>query len=648
MPEADAFDDDQRALRIAVFAKQVPVPDSLELGPDGRLRREGLVLEMNPYCRRAVAKGVALARSSDGSCTAFTLGPPSAEDVLREAIAWGADEGVHLCDTAFAGSDTLATARALAAALRREGLFDLVLVGQASVDGGTGQVGPQLAELLDLPFASGARRMRVAGDVLHLGLEHEDGWEEVEMAIPAVVSVAERLCAPCKAPAEARAAVPAGRIRRVTAARLGGGPWGEAGSPTKVGATRALQDRRERRVLSGDLASQVTTALRMLAHRGALAGPATPSSEPDPSGWGTALPAGRDIGPPAEQPVTSTTKTPGDPWPAVAVLLQPDRPRAAAELLGAATRLAAQLDGGVLALLVPPAVGPAWPDREVSARLGALGADEVLRITARQTAAPLAAEDVAAALARWAPTNHARVLLAESSTFSREVAARTAAALGAGLIADAVAVDIVDSTLVARKSAFSGSLLADVTCTSPVQLVTVRPGVLTQAPSAGTAARVSCLQAHPRGRQQRRLLRQDDESDALGRAEVVVGIGRGVHPTEYADVQAFSTILRAELAATRKVTDQGWLPRYRQVGITGRSISPRLYVAIGLSGAANHMLGVRGAGTILAINADASAPVFQLCDVGILGDWREAIALLTSCLRAETAVPDIGNAPTPR
>ncbi len=72
---------------------------------------------MNPYCRRAVAHGVTLARQTGGSCTVFTLGPPEAEDVLREAVAWGADGGVHLCDDAFAGSDTLATARALAAAL---------------------------------------------------------------------------------------------------------------------------------------------------------------------------------------------------------------------------------------------------------------------------------------------------------------------------------------------------------------------------------------------------------------------------------------------------------------------------------------------------------------------------------------------------
>src|SRR5436190_12522145 len=145
-------------VRIAVLVKQVPKFEEMELGPDGRLRRDGIGLEMNPYCRRAVSKAVELAAARDGShVSVFTLGPPAAEDALREAIAWGLArgvdiEGVLITDTAFAGSDSLITASALACALAHEGAFDLVLAGRNSVDADTGQVGPELAELLDLPF----------------------------------------------------------------------------------------------------------------------------------------------------------------------------------------------------------------------------------------------------------------------------------------------------------------------------------------------------------------------------------------------------------------------------------------------------------------------------------------------------------------
>ena len=96
-----------------------------------------------------------------------------------------------------------------------------------------------------------------------------------------------------------------------------------------------------------------------------------------------------------------------------------------------------------------------------------------------------------------------------------------------------------------------------------------------------------------------------------------------------------AALLGAELAATRKVTDKGWAPRARQVGITGRSIAPRLYVALGLSGKFNHMVGVRAAGTILAINNDPGALVFAQCDIGIVGDWHEVVPALAAALREE-------------
>src|SRR6266571_4813287 len=133
-----------KPLRIAALVKQVPRFEEMQLGPDGRLKREGIELFMNPYCLRAVSKGVELAHKTGGSCTVISLGPPAAEDVVRWGVAGGADRGILISDPVFAGSDTLATARALAAALTKEGPFDLILVGKNSVDADTGQVGPGL------------------------------------------------------------------------------------------------------------------------------------------------------------------------------------------------------------------------------------------------------------------------------------------------------------------------------------------------------------------------------------------------------------------------------------------------------------------------------------------------------------------------
>jgi electron transfer flavoprotein alpha subunit len=604
-------------LRIATLVKQVPVAESLELGPDGRLRRDGTTLEMNPYCRRAVSKGTELARATGGTCTVFTLGPPAAEDVLREAVAWGADAGVHVCDPAFAGSDTLATARALAAALAHEGPFDLVLVGRNSTDGDTGQVGPELAELTGAAFACGARRLELVDAGLELDLELDDGTEEVDVTLPAVVSVAERLCDPCKVDPAGRRAVPADRLRRLTSADLGDGPWGMAGSPTVVGAVRVMHHEREARVLSGSVADQVAAAVDGLAARGAL----VRGDRPDSGAADLAEKAARSASSALAEPVGSPGRS---GRPVVAVLLEPDRPQAAAELLGAAARLAGEVGGEVVA--VRP-LAPGTKDDAVDG-LGGFGADEVVDLVGEPVG-----EDVAAALVAWAGERLPWAVLAPGTAFGREVAARAAAALGAGLVGDAIAVDVVDGRLVAAKPAFSGALVADITCTSPVQLVTVRPGVLpVPSPRLARTVRHDRRTTKPIGRVRVRSRRRDDDVEVLARAEVVIGVGAGVHPDEYAGLSALAAIFGAELAASRKVTDKGWAPRARQVGITGRSIAPRLYVAIGVSGKFNHMVGVRAAGTVLAINADADAPVFGHADIGIVGDWHDVVPVLQATL----------------
>ena len=118
---------------------------------------------------------------------------------------------------------------------------------------------------------------------------------------------------------------------------------------------------------------------------------------------------------------------------------------------------------------------------------------------------------------------------------------------------------------------------------------------------------------------------------------MVVSVGAGVDPERYGDLDPFLAAVGGTLAATRKVTDRGWLPRSRQVGITGRSIQPDLYVAIAVSGRFNHIIGVRAAGTVLAINADPTAPIFETCDIGIVGDWAEVVPLLTHALEHRMA-----------
>lgn len=587
-----------RPLRIAALIKQIPKFEEMELGPDGRLRRDGLDLEMNPYCRRAVSKGVELARASGGTCTAMTLGPVVAEATLREAIAWGADDGVLITDAAFGGSDTLATARALAAALELEGPFDLVLVGRNSVDADTGQVGPELAELLGLPFAAGVRELQVFGETLALLCEHDDGWTRVEVALPAVLSAAERLCEPCKVDEPERAAVSSDRLRRKDAAMLGPGPWGQAASATTVGAVRVHSvERTGARAPTLAIDLQVQQAVQSLVARGAI-GVSTPRLD--------------------DHVVAPTADTAGAP---IVVVIEPDRHHLSREMLGTAVDLAGHVGGRVVAVTVE------HPD---AARLGSWGADDVVHLSAAST---LVEEDIAHELADWCVESPPWAVIAPSTVWGREVAARAAARLEAGLTGDAVALEVDGDRLIAWKPAFGGQLVAAVSATSPVQMTTVRSGVLPlPAPRVAAPATVITRKVDPRSRLRVLERTRDDDLDVLAEARVLVGVGGGIQPADYGELGPLTKLLNAELGATRKVTDRGWLPRGRQIGITGRSVAPDLYVALGLAGKFNHVVGVREAGTVLAINLDPDAPIFDCADVGIVGDWREVLPVLVSAL----------------
>lgn len=585
-------------MRVAVLVKQIPMFEAMTLGPDGRLVRDGLELEMNAYCRRAVSQGVQLAAEHGGRVTVFTLGPSSAEDTLREAVAWGLDRDVEIdavlvTDPAFAGSDTLATARALAAAISHEGPFDLILTGRNSVDADTGQVGPELAELLDLPFATGVRYLSISDGMCHVRCELDDGWMQAELALPAVLSTAERLIEPCKVEPGGRASVAADRIRRLAAPDLGPGPWGQAGSPTRVGEVRVMEVERRRHLLpDAPLAEQVRAAVVVLAERGAL-----DSSDDDR--------AGDDVVP--------DSSTGGGPI--VAAVIEPDRERLARELLGGAARLAAIERGSVVAL------APHDLDPE---DLGSWGADTVVPYDRE-----LAEEDVAAIVTTWARATTPWGVLAPSTTWGREVASRAAAALEAGLTGDAVDLAVSNQRLVAWKPAFGGRLVASIEAVSPVQMATVRAGMLpVLEPRRASKPTRGEVNVTPRRRVRVLARTRDDDLDVLADAPVVIGVGQGIPPEHYVSIEPLLESLGGVLAATRKVTDQGWLPRARQVGITGRSIAPRLYVALGISGKFNHMVGVRSARTILAINSAPDALVFDSADAGIVGDWQAILPLL--------------------
>src|SRR5262249_30224218 len=157
---------------------------------------------INPFDRRAVLEALRLREEVGGSVCVLSMGPPQAETALRECLALGVDRAVHLCDVRFAGADTLATARALACAIERIGA-DLVLAGRYSIDAETGQVGPEVAEILGMPFLGGVRRLGLAkaasaedapdsSFAAQVECEGDEGAATIECRLPVVLTCTDR------------------------------------------------------------------------------------------------------------------------------------------------------------------------------------------------------------------------------------------------------------------------------------------------------------------------------------------------------------------------------------------------------------------------------------------------------------------------
>lgn len=225
-------------MNIIVLVKQVPGTANVRMDPDtGAMIREAAGAEMNPLDVHAVTEAVRLKEMYPGTTvTVLTMGPAGAGKVLQEAIARGADKGVLLSHRAFAGSDTVATARVLSAAIRKVGKVDLVLAGDKTTDGETGQTGPMTAALLDIPVATFIRKLEIIDGIAHLERMVEEGIEKLEVGLPALITVVKNINRP---------ALPS--LRKILAAKKINFPvWGPdelgvkekevgiKGSPTRV------------------------------------------------------------------------------------------------------------------------------------------------------------------------------------------------------------------------------------------------------------------------------------------------------------------------------------------------------------------------------------------------------------------------------
>ncbi len=613
-------------MKIAVCVKYVPVVSRIQFDYENKtIIREGVPSEINPFDLLGLVRAVQLKNAPGDQVVVISMGPPQAREGLVQCLALGVDRAVLLTDRALAGSDTLATARALSLALAKEEP-DLVICGRNSADAETGQVGPEIAELMGIPHVTQVRQLDYHPDSGTIVAERvtDEGFQVIECALPALACVTEGV-APEMYPGRDEIAQAQERpVEEITCAQLSTdlSQFGAAGSPTWVQDIRLVEPDRLGVVIEDEspaaAAKQVAALLqeRLLALYGRdgssrrVVAPTTPGNVP------TRYPRNRDK----------------SIW-VVAETFQGGLRRVTLEMLGKARELTSFTKSEVVAVLVGA------PVEQMTNELAAYGADRVLMLD-NTAIGPAYSIAVSHALAAAVQAARPYAVLFASTADGRDLASRIAARLELGLTGDAIDLEVdEEGRLVQLKPALGGNVVAPILSKTLPNLVTLRPGLLTPIdPDHGGQAPVESIEAAKFDGRDIKVLEEQVQEDlgaiALAQAPVVLSVGMGIGgPENLPQIQDLAASIGATLATSRNVVHSGWLPHQIQVGISGRTVAPKVYLAVGIRGAFNHMVGIQKAGVIIAINSNRRHAIFRGADYGIVGDWKEYLPPLVEALK---------------
>jgi electron transfer flavoprotein alpha subunit len=281
-------------------------------------------------------------------------------------------------------------------------------------------------------------------------------------------------------------------------------------------------------------------------------------------------------------------------------------------------------------------IGPGFD--AARATLAQYGATKVYVAEAADLSSYLVAP-AAELLAKLVADNGPAAVLLTSGAEGKEVAARLAVKTGSGVLTDATDVTAEGGSISAEQPVFGGSTVVRSTVTTGTPIITVRPNSVAAEASDGAAERVDVSielsEAAKGARITDRVVEEKGERPELSEAAIVVSGGRGVGSGEnFSVIEALADSLGAAVGASRAATDAGWYPHQHQVGQTGKTVSPQLYIAAGISGAIQHRAGMQTSKTIVAINKDPEAPIFELVDFGVVGDLHQVVPALTEKVKA--------------
>lgn len=617
-------------MHVIVCVKHVPDATDIRFDPITlNLIREGVPSIVNPFCLNAIEEAVRLKEQLGATVTAVAMGPLQAQEGLREALAMGVDEAIMVSDREMAGADTLATSYTLWKSVAKVGErrpFDLILTGKVAIDGETGQVPPGLAVRFNIPIISNVTKIEkidLEKRTVTAKRRFDDGIETVSASLPAVLTMTEEANKPRKFTVEGMLRAKRTRIELWNKDAIGADSnlLGLKGSPTIVKKVFPPPGRKQGEMFDGtkDPEKAAEWLVKKLADAhvfdAAIQTKGNTNTQSTPSTLG------------ANEAPTNTKY--GEVWVFVEHFHGNPIP-VSWELLGEGRRLSKIYGTKLGALVIGNKVEHLAKEAFVH------GADRVYLLEDARLE-DYRTQPYAVATKEAVRQFKPEALLVGGTIRGRDLAGSAATLLETGLIADCTAldVDVETGTFLGTRPDYGGNLMSTIIC--PKQrptMASVRPRVMKSLPPDGgrdgEIIRLNPnLSPEDMNTQVNEFIPIERVGIRLEDAQIIVSAGRGLGSEKNLTIiQELANVLHAQVGASRAAVRAGWFSPDHQVGQTGLTVRPRLYVAVGISGAIQHIVGIMNVDYIVAINRDPDAPIFKMADFGIVGDLFKIVPAL--------------------
>ncbi len=563
-------------MNILVLAKQVPDVSKITFNPEtGRIVREGVPLSINSFDRRAVEEAIRIKEKSGARVMVASMGPPQAVDILDECLQMGADEAFLITDRKFGGADTWATSRILSHFIKIKSP-DLVLAGKYSLDGETSQVPPQTSYMAGMNFVSGVSKLEIMEDSKKVTVEqdYEKGTRVITTSLPVLVSVSEKINRARRVPEGAPSMKD--KVQIVNSESMKLDINGNDASLTVVSGTEALHNERTVKMISLDEVFELLS--NKIKEGGSKKRPQKTVLNSDFSG-------GKILG--------------------VALDDRDSGMQIASKLNDLSFQINAE----------PVMIGNVDPNL-----LHGMSASEYIHFNSEDI------YSISSFLADYIRKERPKFVIIPSNSAGKDVAGIISAELSLGLTADCVDLKIDGENLIQYKPAFGGGIVARITSKTKPEIATVRPGIFLE---KVTDREMTVREIYLKNSERYEIVENriiESKYIPLQSSNIVIGIGRGVKGKQTIDhVVDLGEKLGIAVGGTRPVVDMRLMPRQQQIGLTGLSIAPDLYIALGVAGMDYHIVGLRYAKNILAINNDPNAPIFRYADYGCTEDAQKFI-----------------------